>query len=118
LLASGFGDKLEAWSFDRENTQWTAFPPGGAPQPGVEYMKAAYDRLRGTALAFGYYQGTTLMNFDPTTGVWSDESPTAPPASWPPDNYIGTVGGMTYDAARETLVIVFRDGRVVERPSK
>jgi hypothetical protein len=118
LIVNGLRDELGAWSFDRPNGRWAALPKGTAVEPGLEYMKVAYDRVRGTPLALGWASATNLVSLDPTTGVWKDESPTAPLVSWPPDTHIETVGGMTYDAARETLVIVFRNGRVVERKSR
>jgi hypothetical protein len=103
------------FAFDRAAQKWV---PEGDPAPAPEDMKAIYDRVRGEVIlvgAFGFSQ-LEVRAYDPDTGHWSDQSPTAPP--WWKDENVSPISGFAYDAKRETLMLVLTTGQLIERPSR
>lgn len=115
-------DALKAWVFDQAKSSWKEAPSGDAGAPPSlsrrSFSTAAYDQVRGTVLVAGGFAALAIRSYDPVAHQWADETPASVASAWPASVLANSPVAITYDVARSTLVVILRDGHVIERPSR
>ena len=99
----------------------TASPRGRAPRKGplLWFFASAYDRVRGTILVPGAGDtGIEVWSYDSAARHFANETPMPLPVDWTPPLAIDQVGAVAYDTGRGVFELMFRNGRLLERPSR
>ena len=95
----------DLWEWDGAAGAWTDRTPEllplSWPGPGVGFS-SAYDQARDRVVAYGVYGGLDLREWDPTSGTWTNRTPSPVPASWTTAN---AAAAMAYDAKRKRIVL-------------
>lgn len=114
LMGGGLGSEIlrDLWEWNDASGVWTdrtpdVLPPSW-PGPGAN-AAIVYDPDRGKVLVASPYSDRSLYQWDPSTGTFTNLTPTPLPASWPPLGW-----PMVYDARRKRVVLV--GGYAGQRP--
>lgn len=97
------------WEWDGAAGSWSARTPDPLPTswPTPRYLhEATFDSGRNRMVIYGGWNGQAsvreLWEWDGNVGVWSNRTPTALPASWPPAK---GAAALVYDASRGVAVL-------------
>jgi hypothetical protein len=107
LMGGGLGNEIlrDLWEWDDASGAWTDRTPDVLPPtwpgPGAN-GEMVYDPDRDRILVASPYTERNLYAWDPSTGTFTDLTPSPLPASWPPVGF----GPMAYDAKRKRIVMV------------